>query len=122
MFRHDDNAAPTHAQFAVRVAVLGGIALVAFGAIFFRLWFLEVLSGDSYLKEANANRVRETKIPAPRGDILDRNGKVLVDNKTVLSLQVQTGELPGRTEARNHELKRLAEASGMGYSRRSSRS
>ena len=33
-------------QFALRVAVLGGIALVAFVVIFFRLWYLEVLSGE----------------------------------------------------------------------------
>ena len=47
MFRHDENAAPTHAQFAMRVAILGGIGIVAFAAIFFRLWFLEVLSGEA---------------------------------------------------------------------------
>ncbi len=117
MFRHDENAAPTHAQFAVRIAVIGGIALVAFGAIFFRLWFLEILSGESYLKEANANRVREIKIQAPRGDILDRNGNVLVDNKTVLSLQVRADELPGRTKVRNKELKKLADVAGMGYAK-----
>ena len=115
MFRHDENAAPTHAQFAVRVAVIGGIALVAFAAIFFRLWFLQILSGEAYLKEANSNRVRELPIPAPRGDILDRNGKVLVDNKTVLSLQVQPSELPQAAEARNKELRKLAEVAGMSY-------
>ena len=115
MFRHDENAAPTHAQFAMRVAILGGIALVAFGAIFFRLWFLEVLSGEAYLKEANANRVREIKIQAPRGEILDRAGRVLVDNKTVLSLQVQPSELPQQTEPRNKELRKVAEAAGMSY-------
>ncbi len=115
MFRNDENAAPTHAQFAMRVTILGGIALVAFAAIFFRLWFLEVLSGEAYLKEANANRVREIKIQAPRGEILDRSGRVLVDNKTVLSLQVQPSELPARTEPRNRELRKVAEAAGMSY-------
>ncbi len=115
MFRHDENAAPTHAQFAVRVAVLGGIALVAFAAIFFRLWFLEILSGEAYLKQANANRVREIKIQAPRGQILDRKGRVLVDNKTVLSLQVQPSELPQQTEPRNRELRKVAEVAGMSY-------
>jgi penicillin-binding protein 2 len=115
MFRQDDNAAPTHAQFALRVAVIGGVALVGFGAIFFRLWFLEILSGADYLKEANANRVREITIPAQRGDILDRNGNVLVDNKTVLSLQVRADELPEAATARNEELKKLARVAGMGY-------
>jgi len=117
MFRHDENAAPTHAQFAMRVAILGGIAIVAFAAILFRLWFLEVLSGDAYLKEANANRVREIKIQAPRGEILDRNGNVLVDNKTVLSLQVQPSDLPRRAAPRSRELRKLAEVAGMSYAK-----
>jgi penicillin-binding protein 2 len=33
-------------QLALRVAILGGIALVLFAVIFFRLWYLQVLSGD----------------------------------------------------------------------------
>ena len=71
-------------QLALRVAILGGIALVLFAVIFFRLWYLQVLSGDKYLAEANDNRVREVKVEAPRGQIVDRNGTVLVDNRTAL--------------------------------------
>lgn len=113
MFRPEDNR-PMNSQFAVRVAVLGGIALVAFAAIFFRLWFLEVLSGEAYLKEANANRVREIKIQAPRGEILDRNGNVLVGNRTSLALQVRPDKLFARTAERNRELRKLGRVSGMG--------
>ena len=61
-------------QLALRVAILGGIALVLFAIVFFRLWYLQVLSGDHYLAEANDNRVREVKVEAPRGKIVDRNG------------------------------------------------
>ena len=64
-------------------------------SIFFRLWYLEVLSGDRYLAEAKNNQVREITVQAPRGEIVDRNGKVLVDNRTALALQVRTDELPG---------------------------
>ena len=71
-------------QLALRVAILGGIALVLFAIVFFRLWYLQVLSGDKYLAEANDNRVREVKVEAPRGQIVDRNGTVLVDNRTAL--------------------------------------
>lgn len=113
MFAQDDNRAPTHSQFAVRVAVLGGIALVVFAAIFFRLWFLEVLSGEAYLREANANRVREVKILAPRGNMLDRNGHVLVDNRTVLSLQVRPDKLFPAPSDRKRELRKLSDVSGM---------
>ena len=69
----DQNRRPTLTpKLAVRVAIIGGIALVAFAVIFFRLWYLQVLSGDKYLAEANDNRVRELKVQAPRGEIVDR--------------------------------------------------
>ena len=77
------------AQFALRVAILSGFALVMFSIIFFRLWYLQVLSGDKYLKQAKNNQVREITVQAPRGQILDRNGHVLVDNRTALALQLQ---------------------------------
>ena len=48
--------------------------MVMFGVIFFRLWYLQVLSGEQYIQEANANRVRDIPIAAPRGEIVDRNG------------------------------------------------
>jgi penicillin-binding protein 2 len=81
-------------RLALRTAVLGGFALVLFGALFFRLWDLQVLSGDEYLAEAKNNRTREFKVIAPRGDILDREGNVLVDNRTSLALQLNTQKLP----------------------------
>ena len=77
------------AQLALRVAILGGFALVMFSIIFFRLWYLQVLSGGKYLKEAQNNQVREVTVQAPRGEILDRTGNVLVDNRTALALQLQ---------------------------------
>src|ERR671929_1099283 len=81
-------------QLALRVAVLGAVALVLFAVIFFRLWYLQVLSGDKYLAEANDNRVREVKVEAPRGQIVDRNGSVLVDNRPALAVQVLPQNLP----------------------------
>ena len=48
-------------QLAVRVAILGGIALAAFGIIFFRLWFLQVLSAEDYVGAAQNNQEREIK-------------------------------------------------------------
>jgi penicillin-binding protein 2 len=45
-----------------------------------RLWYLQVIQGTELRRFSEKNRVKETKIPAPRGLMLDRNGKVLVDN------------------------------------------
>jgi penicillin-binding protein 2 len=100
-------------QFALRVAILGGAALVMFSLIFFRLWYLEVLSGDKYLEAAQNNRVREIKVPAARGQIVDRNGEVLVDNRTALALQVRADELPANNRERDAVVRRLAEVAGM---------
>jgi penicillin-binding protein 2 len=101
------------AQFALRVAVLSGFALVMFSIIFFRLWYLQVLSGDKYLKEANNNQVREITVRAPRGEILDRNGNVLVDNRTSLDVQLLPTELPRRKYKRKQEFERLGHVIGM---------
>ena len=94
-------------QLALRVAILGGIALVLFAVIFFRLWYLQVLSGDKYLAEANDNRVREVKVEAPRGKIVDRGGKLLVDNRTALVVQVMPERLPDEQARRGRLYRRL---------------
>ena len=104
-------------RLALRTAVLGGFALVLFGALFFRLWDLQVLSGEEYLAEAKNNRTREFKVIAPRGDILDRDGNVLVDNRTSLALQLNTQKLPDDPAEERAELRQLGELANMSLRR-----
>jgi penicillin-binding protein 2 len=85
---------PISPQLAWRVAVLGGIALLLFAIIFFRLWYLQVLSGDQYLAEANDNQVRQERIQAPRGDIVDRNGETIVTNRRAIVVEISPAGLP----------------------------
>jgi penicillin-binding protein 2 len=113
----DDRRPQMSSGFALRVAIVGGIALFMFAVIFFRLWYLQVLSGDKYLAEANNNRIREIRVTAPRGQILDRNGQVLVENRTSLALQLNPQKLPARAAARRAELGRLAKVAGMSMRR-----
>jgi penicillin-binding protein 2 len=94
-------------QLALRVAFIGAVALVAFGVIFFRLWYLQVLSGDKYLSEANDNRVREIKVQAPRGEIVDREGRVLVENRVGLAVKVSPDKLPKDAHDRRRMYRRL---------------
>ncbi len=100
-------------QLAVRVAMLGGIALLAFALIFFRLWYLQVLSGDSYRAEANDNRVRAIKVQAPRGEIVDREGRVLVENRVGLAVKVSPKQLPSSEAERRDVYRRLGGVLGM---------
>ncbi len=90
-----------------RVAVLGGIAVILFATLFFRLWDLQAVKGSHYLAEAKNNRTRSTKTLAPRGDILARNGEVLVGNRTALALQVDTSKLPEDEAAQHAELRQV---------------
>ena len=80
-------------SIGLRVAVLGGIAVVVFAVILFRLWFLQILSGQQYVAAANENRLRTIKVLAPRGLILDRNGKVLVENRPALAVGIRPMEM-----------------------------
>jgi penicillin-binding protein 2 len=100
-------------KLALRVAILGGIALVAFSVVFFRLWYLEVLSGDKYLSEARNNQQREIKVEAPRGQIVDRNGRLLVENRTGLAVKVTPDKLPHNARKRRAVYRRLGRLLGM---------
>src|SRR5579884_3185170 len=90
----EDRRPPLTPQLALRVAALGSFALAMFAIIFFRLWFLQVLSGQKYLAQAKGNRTRQIAIPAPRGQILDRSGNLLVSSKRAIAVQVHPAELP----------------------------
>lgn len=51
-----------------------------------RLFYLQVLRGDDYQRFSQDFSIREVRIPAPRGLIIDRHGKVLASNQPVLDL------------------------------------
>ncbi len=108
MYRRSDELGGNN-QLAVRIAVFGGVAIALFAVLFFRLWFLQMLNGDEFLAEARNNRTREFRVIAPRGEILDREGKVLVANRTSLALQVNPRKLPADPRERRAELAALAE-------------
>jgi penicillin-binding protein 2 len=98
---------------ALRIAIMSGIAIAIFAVIFLRLWYLQVLSGDRYLVQANDNRVREVRVQAPRGNILDRDGKVLVENRNQLALEIEPRALPKRGAERKAEMALLGDVLGM---------
>lgn len=66
---------------STRVRVLAGFVAFLFAALVTRLWFLQVLAAEDYQKAAQSNRVRFVPIPGLRGQILDREGRVIVDNR-----------------------------------------
>ena len=81
-------------SIALRVAVILGIAAVMFGIVFFRLWFLQVLSGQEFIAEANDNRLKPVKVVAARGNIVDRNGETIVDNRAGRAVGIRLMDVP----------------------------
>src|SRR5688500_12396258 len=72
--------------------VLGTVAFALFASLFARLYDLQVVGATEFQVQAEANRVREVFVPAPRGRIFDRNGKVIVDNRIDVVVAVDRSE------------------------------
>jgi penicillin-binding protein 2 len=92
-----------------RLAIVGVVLLAMLAAVVARLYYLQVLDAPAFRAAASAVSYREVLVPAPRGLILDREGTVLVGNKTVEVVALS------RQDAERHpaEISRLATALGM---------
>jgi penicillin-binding protein 2 len=108
-----DPRMPVSPQLALRVAVLGGVALLMFGIIFFRLWYLQVLTGEQYVQEAAANTVRKLPVAAPRGQILDREGQPIAASMVTNAVQIVPSALPPAGHPRLQLYRRLGALLGM---------
>jgi len=111
--RRREPRVPVSPQMALRVAIIGGIAMVIFGVIFFRLWYLQILSGEQYVQQADANRVRDLPILAPRGEMLDRDGQTLVASRVTNAVQIVPSALPHAGAPRLELYRRLGRLLGM---------
>jgi penicillin-binding protein 2 len=69
-----------------RLAVASYIIVGMIGVLLLGFWKLQVIDADKYSSMAERNRVREIPVIAPRGRMLDRDGRVLVDNRPAFSV------------------------------------
>jgi penicillin-binding protein 2 len=74
MFGRDEKVSPVRLT-AVQYIVLGIFLVLAYG-----LWRLQVVQNEFYANLAEKNRIRNVPVLAPRGKILDREGRIIVDN------------------------------------------
>lgn len=75
-------------DFDLRVQVILYLTLIVFLALGIRFYTLQIVRHEDYHLRAENNRIREIPIIAPRGAILDRNGKLLVDNQSAFNLVI----------------------------------
>ena len=98
--RIDDRAQNLPARIrVVQIIVLASLTICAV-----RLYSLQIVRSDYYHERALNQRLRTLSIPAPRGAILDRHGKILVDSRPVYDVVLQ------RERGRQVDLTALVEA------------
>ena len=82
----------------LRLRVVGVVVLVLFAVLILRLWTLQVIDGKTYAAAVTRNQVRVVSIQAPRGEIVDRSGTVLVSNtpqQEILLSREEAAQNPG---------------------------
>ena len=84
-------------------AVFGGLLLLAFG-----LWRIQILNGPRYREIQQVQSFRSIRIPAVRGRILDRDGRVLADTRPHYRLDLYLDELKLQFETEHRRLRKAA--------------
>ena len=82
----------------LRLTILLVLIACLFAALFARLWFLQVINGPKAQAAAVDNGVEVVYTPAPRGEILDRDGRVLVGNVNLPVIDVDR-QIAGQNRA-----------------------
>ena len=93
-------------DFAGKIAVFQYLTVLVFVFLVSGFWQLQVQDPERYVEAAERNRIKSTPLLAARGKILDRDGRVIVDNHTSYSLllnrdQINPGHLPAMATALN---------------------
>jgi penicillin-binding protein 2 len=97
----------------LRIAILGAVVVAAIATVVLRLWSLQILDGDHYRALAKDHGILDVRVHPPRGEIMDRNGKVLVENRTVMALELRPSDLPHDRTERRRELAKLGDLLGL---------
>ena len=91
--RREEQAAQNQGM-RLRTRLLGAaMALLCFGVLAGRLYWLQVVQHDLYAQRAENQQLRSTRIPAPRGEILDRSGQTLATSATCWTVRAAPREL-----------------------------
>ena len=89
-----------------RYLVFGLVVVLAVGTLTARLFYLQITNGTEYAAISTRQRTVDEPIPAPRGYIYDRNGRLLVKNVPTFAVKIRPADLPD--DRRDEVVARLA--------------
>jgi len=72
-----------------RLVILSAVLILAAAGLVYRLFFLQIIKGEEYLDSFQLKIKKEKSIPATRGNIYDRNGKLLAYNELSNSITIE---------------------------------
>lgn len=84
-----------------RLYVLNGLIIVILAVFVFRLMRYQITEGASFRAQSEKTTVQSTEVVAPRGEILDRYGRVLATNTVGYSVTLQKAAWPSSTQNEN---------------------
>ena len=73
-------------SLTLRLSVMQYLIAVVFAALAVGFWIFQIAQHQKFLETAENNRLRKLPLPAPRGVLLDRDGKILVENQNTLNI------------------------------------
>ena len=73
-------------SLTLRLSVLQYLVAGAFAALAVGFWIFQIAQHQEFKERAENNHQRKIPLPAPRGVLLDRNGQVLVDNRSTMNI------------------------------------
>src|SRR5678816_1274491 len=89
----------TSQNLRARLRFVQVLVIVMLGLLSVRLYILQVVRGDRYAEIAVNQRRRRLPIPAPRGVIFDREGRVIVDSRPIYNVILSREDVKGKTLA-----------------------
>ncbi len=96
-------------HLALRLSALQYVIASAFALLAVGFWVFQVAQHQKFAEMAENNHLRKLPQPAPRGVLLDRNGKVLVENRNIFNIAL----VREQTKNLDATLKTLAAATGV---------
>jgi penicillin-binding protein 2 len=99
----------------LRLVVLRVLVISLLLTLLGRLWYLQVLAGPEYARAAADNRVRDVIATAPRGEIVDDQGRAFARNKTALVVSVDRIAMQRQSDSGVAVLHRLAKVLHVSY-------
>jgi len=79
MRRNDD----TSPKIAVLAILIGAAMLL----LLVRMWYVQIIKGDAYRARIRGHSQLTVRLPAVRGEICDRNGIPLVENRASMEVE-----------------------------------